>query len=402
MKVLLIDVNCKNSSTGKIVYNLYNFINSKGDEASICYGRGPIIVEKNIFKFGIDIETCLHAFLTRITGYTGCFSYFSTKRLIKYIKKFKPDVVHIHEMHAYFLNIGQLLNFLGKNNIRIIHTLHCEFSYTGKCGHSIDCDKWKTECSKCPYPHNYITSFFFDRTKYMFNKKRIYFDNIPFAIITTVSPWLTNRAKQSFLNKHTIKTIYNGVDTNVFYPRDTTKLKRILKIGNSKVVVSVAPHIMDIEKGGIYIEQLAREMKDVVFILVGTDEQKMKRNENVIYVPRIFDQNLLAEYYSIADVFVICSLKETFSLTCVEALCCGTPIAGFKCGAPEEIFDKPYARFVEYGDVSALDKIIKIQFNSDKNDVKLYGKNFSIEKTLEQYYQLYKEVVIDSEGNCVN
>ena len=99
MRVLLIDVNCKYSSTGKIVYDLFQYINATDDEAAVCYGRGEVINEPGIYKFGLDLETKLHAFLTRITGLTGCFSFFSTKRLIDYIEKFKPDVVHIHELH---------------------------------------------------------------------------------------------------------------------------------------------------------------------------------------------------------------------------------------------------------------------------------------------------------------
>ena len=105
MKILLIDVNCKNSSTGKILYDLYTGVNESGNEAAVCYGRGKKIKEHNIFKFGLDVETYIHALLTRITGFTGCFSPFSTIRLIRFIKKFKPDVVHIHELHAYFVNI---------------------------------------------------------------------------------------------------------------------------------------------------------------------------------------------------------------------------------------------------------------------------------------------------------
>ena len=109
MKVLLIDVNCKDSSTGRIVYDMYTSINSSGNIAAVCYGRGRELAEPNIIKFGLDWETALHAILTRITGYTGCFSYFSTRRLMKFIREFRPDVVHIHELHAYFVNTKPLL-----------------------------------------------------------------------------------------------------------------------------------------------------------------------------------------------------------------------------------------------------------------------------------------------------
>ena len=109
MRVLLIDVNCKNSSTGKIVYDLYQGLVANGHDAAVCYGRGPLIEEDNIYKFGLDWETNIHAGLARITGLNGCFSPFSTKRLIAFMEKFKPDVVHIHELHAYFVNIAPVI-----------------------------------------------------------------------------------------------------------------------------------------------------------------------------------------------------------------------------------------------------------------------------------------------------
>lgn len=130
----MIDVNCKNSSTGRIVYDLYSNINASGDVAAVCYGRGQKIDEPNIFKFGLDWETCLHAMLTRLTGFTGCFSFFSTRRLLNFIREFQPDVVHIHELHAYFVNIKLLISYLKKAEIRIVCTLHCEFMYTGNAG----------------------------------------------------------------------------------------------------------------------------------------------------------------------------------------------------------------------------------------------------------------------------
>ena len=176
MRVLLIDVNCKNSSTGKIVYDLYTYLNDHGNIATVCYGRGPKLHEKNIYKFGIDIETYLHAFLARITGYNGCFSYYSTKRLINYIEKFKPDMIHIHELHAYFVNIGTLINYIKKKQIPVVWTFHCEYMYTGKCGHAYDCENLKVECDNCPMLSKNPKSIFFDRTKEMFNfKKKLFF-----------------------------------------------------------------------------------------------------------------------------------------------------------------------------------------------------------------------------------
>ena len=362
MKVLLIDVNCKNSSTGNIVYNLYNYINSSGDEAAVCYGRGPKIEEKNIFKFGIDAETYLHALLTRITGFTGCFSFFSTRRLIKYIKEFNPDVVHIHELHAYFVNIKPLINFLKQNRIKTVMTLHCEFSYTGKCGHSVECEQWKTECKKCPHLRNYISTLWFDHTNYMFRSKKLLFKDFENLSIITPSNWLQKRVKESFLKDYPISVIHNGVDTDIFCPRNSEYLRNELGISkHEKVVLALAPHIMTNEKGGPFVKQLAKGLvgKNIRIIMVGVDGESRRNEDNIILYGPIYDKNKLAELYSLADLFLICSERENFPTTCIEAQCCGTPIYGFDTGGTRETITYTAEKsLVPYKDIASLQSLI--------------------------------------------
>lgn len=361
MKVLLIDVNCKNSSTGNIVYNLYNYINTFGDEAAICYGRGKKIYEKNIFKFSFDIETYFHAFLTRISGFTGCFSFFSTRRLIRYIEYFQPDVVHIHELHAYFVNIKTLMIFLKKNHIKTIITLHCEFMYTGKCGHSFKCEQWKSECKKCPNLDKYISTYWFDQTNYMFNEKKKLFENFENLVVITPSEWLGNRVKESFLKKYPLEIVANGINTDVFYPRDTEKLRNKLKIEkDEKVILSLAPHLMSKEKGGKYIKEIADKLKNkkIRVIMIGVDNIVEQHKDNLNLFGPIYDKNILAEYYSLADLFVICSERENFPTTCIEAQCCGTPIYGFDTGGVKETCVDETKNLVKYGDIESLTKMI--------------------------------------------
>ncbi|WP_288217800.1 glycosyltransferase [uncultured Fusobacterium sp.] len=397
MRILLIDVNCKNSSTGNIVYNLYNYINISGDEAAICYGRGPLIKEKKIFKFGLDLETYFHAVMTRITGFTGCFSFISTYRLIKYIKNFKPDIVHIHELHAYFVNIETLIKFLKKNKIKTIMTLHCEFIYTGKCGHSVECEQWKTECKKCPHLHDYISTKWFDKTNYMFNKKKELFKNFKELLIITPSKWLGNRVKESFLKKYPLKIICNGIDTDIFCPKNTKILKERLRIkDDEKVVLSLAPHIMSKEKGGVFIKEIANLIKDkkIKFILIGVDGVRKEYKDNLILFGPIYDKKLLAEYYSLADLFLICSERENFPTTCIEAQCCGTPIYGFDTGGVKEtlikIKSKDENRLVKYKDLKSLVKLIEAAPKKVEEDTKILS-NKAIEKySIERFCELHK------------
>jgi putative colanic acid biosynthesis glycosyltransferase len=395
MRILLIDVNCKNSSTGKIVYDLYTQCNNDGHEAAICYGRGPLVDEQNIYKFSSALEVFFHALMTRITGLTGYYSFFSTPRLINFIENFKPDVVHIHELHAYFVNLFPVMTYLKKNNIKTIWTFHCEFMYTGKCGHAYKCDKWKTECGKCPRVKDYPSSLFLDFTRKMFNDKKKAFNGFDNLTIVTPSQWLADRVRQSFLGDKRIEVIHNGIDTeNIFYPRTFDHLKKRHNITDEKVILAVAPDLMSESKGGRHVLNLAERMKNenVKFILIGVDNLSEQFDNNVIALGRTENQHELAEYYSMADVFVICSLRENFPTTCIEALACGTPICGFDEGGTKETAPNNLGRFVKLGDIDALKEEVFSILNQDiySEECANYGqKEYSKRNMYENYMRLY-------------
>lgn len=354
-RILLIDVNCKGSSTGKIVYDLYSDLRKNGRNACICYGRGELIDEEDIFKFGLDWETRIHAGMSRITGYNGCFSPFSTKRLIKKIDEFKPDIIHIHELHAYFVNIRPLLEYIKGKKIPLIWTFHCEYMYTGKCGYAYECTNFQRECGNCPAIRDYPKSLYFDKTRQMLRvKKELLFD-MNFTIVTP-SQWLADRIRLSFLKNKEIRVIHNGIDTNIFHPKDTSELRKKHNIPEGyKIGLAVAPDIMSDRKGGKWVLKLAELMKEekIFFILIGGVAPD-SISSNVILLEKVRKQELLAQYYSLADFFLLFSERETYSMTCAEALCCGTPVIGFKCGAPETVFRDITAKFFDYGD---LDKV---------------------------------------------
>lgn len=270
-RVLLIDVNCKSSSTGKIVYDLYSGLRADGRKASVCYGRGEIIKEEGIYKFGLDWETRIHAGLARITGFNGYFSPLSTKRLINYIEQFKPDLIHLHELHAYFVNIRYLLGYIKEKEIPIVYTFHCEYMYTGKCGHAHECTNYQRECGNCPAIHDYPKSLFFDKTRQMLCMKKKILSNLDFTIVTP-SEWLASRVKTSFLKDKKIEVIHNGIDTDIFHPVDSEDLRQRLGIPEDyKVVLAVAPNIMSEAKGGEWIIKTSNIMRNekTVFLLVG-------------------------------------------------------------------------------------------------------------------------------------
>ncbi len=408
MKILLIDVNCKYSSTGKIVYDLYNRLNADGHEARIAYGRGDVIDELGIYKFGIDMETKKHALLARLTGKNGCYSPKSTARLIEYIKEFKPDIIHIHELHAYFVNITELLTFLKKEQIPIVWTFHCEYMYTGKCGFAYECENYKSGCGNCPYLRQYVSSLFIDQSAKLLAEKKKAMDGLNIKSIVTPSKWLADKTKETYLYKYDIQVIHNGIDTDgIFYPRPTDAALRAEYGINAddRLILAVAPNIMDVRKGGQMVIDLAETMPDTQFVLVGADETK-RYSDNVQLIARTKNQDELARWYSEADLFIICSKAENFPTTCIEALCCGTAVVGLdECGT-KETAPAPYGTFVKVeiaGDedvkyaatLEELQKAIsnQIKISKSSDEIREFAVcNYDNTVMYKNYLEIYKSI----------
>jgi glycosyltransferase involved in cell wall biosynthesis len=270
--------------------------------------------------------------------YGGC--YFSTKKLISIIKKEKPDVVQIHCINGYFVNVYKLIEFLKKSHIKTVLTLHAEFMHTANCAHAYDCEKWKSGCGKCPSRRQETKSLFFDRTHTSWNRMKRAFEGFENDLmVVSVSPWLMERAKQSPIlekKKHTV--IYNGLDTNVFQPYNIDELKEKHGITNEKIIFHATPDFSQATsnlKGGHFVVEMAKRMKDenVRFIVAGSYNKSIEYPKNMILLGKVADQELLAKYYSMADVTLLTSKRETFSMVCAESFCCGTPVVGFKAGA---------------------------------------------------------------------
>lgn len=371
MKVLLIDVNCKNSSTGKIVYDLYTRLRQDGHRCAICYGRGAQVDEEDIYKFGLDWETNLHAGLARLTGLNGCFSAFSTDRLLRFLEAFQPDVVHIHELHAYFVNIGPVLRYLKKKNIPVVWTFHCAYMYTGKCGVPFDCQKWQTGCKGCPRVQDYPKSLLLDFAAPMLRWKRKLLQDLNFTVVTP-SCFLADQVKKSFLQDKPIRIIPNGIDTqSVFYPRvqqQCDALRQQYGLANKKVILSVAPGIMTEQKGGQTVLALSKNFvgENVHFVLIGAEENDTPA-PNVTMLKRTADQQELSLWYSAADVFLICSQYENFPTTCLEAMCCGTPVVGLDNGGTKETVPAPYGLFVNSKDMQVLKEAVLTQMEEKAN-----------------------------------
>lgn len=393
MKVLQVNCVYKTGSTGKIVYDLHTELQKRGIESVVCYGRGEKSSEPNVYKTCGELYSKFNNLITRFTGvmYGGCL--LSTNRLISVIKKEKPDVVHLHCINGYFVNIYRLVQWLKKNHVKTVLTLHAEFMYTGNCGHSFDCEKWKTGCGQCPRVCKETKSLLLDGTARSWTRMRAAFAGFEEeCAVTSVSLWLMERAMQSpILKTFRHVTVMNGVDTTVFYPRDGEALRERYGLTGKKVVLHVTA-VFSVEpghiKGGWYVAELAKRMPEVTFVVIGSREQVVDLPENVLNLGRVEDQRALAEWYSAADVTLLTSKRETFSMIVAESLCCGTPVVGFKAGGPESIAVEECSRFVEYGDLDGLEAALSTGFPLVLEDARAQYRR---ERMTEHYVRLYEE-----------
>ncbi len=403
MKVLQVNSVYRKGSTGKIVYDIHTALTKQGITSIVCYGRGERIQENNVYKTCGELYSKFNHFWANITGlkYGGCF--YSTCRLIYRIKKEKPDIVHLHCLNGYYVNIYRLIRWLKANHIKTVLTLHAEFMHTGGCGHSMDCEEWKSNkgCgqSKCPRLRTDIESWLFDRTSTMWRYMKSAFQGFDEdLIVTSVSPWLKERAEiSSILRGKRHCTVLNGIDTNVFHSyglEDSQALKAELNIGAEKVVFHASAFFSDDPmhiKGGYYLIELAKQMPEVIFVVAGNGKNQISVPNNVILLGRVGDQIKLARLYSMADITVLTSKKETFSMIVAESLSCGTPIVGFNAGAPERIGLKGYCKFVEYGDLNGLKQsLLEILDNGfDAHKLEYNAQIYAKEHMVAQYYKCY-------------
>lgn len=392
MKVLFINTVYGKGSTGRIIADLGRMLEENGHEYKVAYGRGDNSNDPHCYRIGNNLGVYIHAGLSRITDRSGFYSTVSTKKLIKFIKEYNPDIIHLHNLHGYYLNVEVLFNYLADEfKGRVIWTLHDCWAFTGHCVHFTyaKCDKWKTHCRNCPQKKEYPSSIVFDRSLRNYNIKKSLFNRVKKLEIITVSKWLEETVRHSFLSKNKVKTIYNGIDTDRFH-YVSNNVKRELKIENKKMIFLVSDGWND-QKGYSKVLDVAEKApSDWRFVMVGLTEKQLKKlPENIIGFERIWNQDKLIEFYSAADVFFNPSLEETFGLVTAEAMACGTPAVVMNSTAcPELIVEDSCGRILDLN--TNIDRVIIAIKESipKKNSIKMI---FSNDVFLRNYYLLYNE-----------
>ena len=401
MKVFAINVVCGTGSTGRIVTDIYHLLTQNGDQCRVAYSRGSAPKEIDAVKIGSKSDIYGHALLSRITDKQGFYSKQATRQLIEKIREYNPDIIHLHNVHGYYLNIEILFDFLRIYSKPVIWTLHDCWSFTGHCTHfsRAECDKWKEGCSKCPQKKEYPASLFLDNSKDNWILKKQIFSGLNLTIVT-VSEWLKKMVSQSFLQDCHVRTIYNGLDLEVF---KTTEIdfRKEYGIEDKHLILGVA-NVWTKSKGIDDFMQLADMIgDDYRIVLVGVSKQQKKHmKSNMIGIENTSDARCLAGIYTAADVFVNTSVEETMGMTTVEALACGTPAIVYNAtGIPDVLADMPEMVVSPHNIVGVKEMIERIcETGIEQEKLLNIARKFDKWKRFQEYLDLYREVIVCSKN----
>lgn len=403
MKVLQINTVCSQGSTGRNACEIAQTLESKGVETVIAYGQ-YVSDAPQAYKFGFRVENIIHSALSRLTGRQGMFSYFGTKALIKKIREFSPDIIHMGNLHGNYVNIRLLFKYIAKKNIPVVMTAHDCWLYTGNCAHYISegCTRWETGCGNCPQVRAYPPSLFIDSGKKMYNIKKKLYDAVPNMTVVAVSDWILSEINRSMLRDKKTLRIYNWIDMDVFCPREGRAVCEKYGIpGDKKIILGVAGRFSPAK--GIYdfLALAAKTDDSVRIVLVGKDDAATAETvwpENIIRIPYTENTGELAALYSAADCFLNLSSAESFGKTTAEALCCGTPVIVYNTTACPELVGDGCGKVAELHDIDGLYRAVNEILKNGKSDysekcIAFAKENFSKEKNIDEYYKIYCETL---------
>jgi len=400
MKVLQINAVYAKLSTGRLAMEMHEFLKENGIQSFVACSS-IVGLSDEVYVIGNRLDYKIHGLLSRLFGLQGYFSVSSTKKLLKYIDGIQPDVVQLHNLHGNYINLPMLLNYLADKKIAVVIVLHDCWFFTGKCVHYTlaGCDKWKTECGSCPSLKKGNVSWFFDRSKKMQRDKKHLFCQIDRLGVVGVSDWITDDARQSILKNATIiKRIYNWIDINDFKPMPATDLRKKLNLVEDFIILGVAAGWSNAKGLDKFLKLSGLLQANQKIVLVGNMSDNIILPDNVLCVGSTDSVAQLAEFYSMADVFVTMSLEETFGKVSAEALACGTPVVCFRSTANPELVGEGCGYVVEKDDMQGMLSAIQTIYKNGKSEysslcVEFAEKNFLKNERMGDFLELYKRLL---------
>lgn len=405
--ILQINTIVNSGSTGRIAEEIGKLVMKYGWNSYIAYGRGDRPSNSDLIKVGNNLDLYQHVLETRVFDNHGLSSKRATNELIKKIKIINPDIIHLHNIHGYYLNYKLMFDFLKEIDKPVIWTLHDCWSFTGHCAFYdyVNCKKWQTGCDQCPQIHSYPKSLFTDNSKNNYQNKRLIFNSLRRLLLVPVSNWLSNQLKKSFLNGVPSKVIRNGIDLNVFRPTltDFSFLEKY-KIDHSKKIILGVASVWEHRKGFDDFLSLSDFLDDnYLILLIGLDNyqlNKIKSFNNIIGFSRTESTEELVIFYNLATVFFNPSREDNYPTTILESIACGTPVITYDTGGCKEALSDDVGYLVN---VSDFEKIVSTINLISLNGISFYNircrdhaeLNFDREIKFKEYMRIYKDLILN-------
>ena len=383
-------------ATGNIMMNIHNQLLEEQYDSYVFWGRGRAAQNEREIAILDEFGVKLHGVYTRITDKTGFASKKVTRKLIGKLQQIKPDILHLHNLHGYYINYPILFEYLAKKDIPVVWTLHDCWAYTGHCAHFsyIQCSKWTNMCSSCPQKREYPKSFFVDRSKKNYEAKKKYFCKVSNMTIVTPSDWLASMVRLSFLKQYEVKVIPNGIDTNRFKARKSS-FKTKHQIESKEMVLAVA-NVWNQKKGFDDVIKISEKLNPINYqvVMVGvTKEQIHTLPKTVLPIMRTASVDELVEIYSAADVFINPSYEETMGMVTVEALACGVPCFVYDKTAVPEVVDAKSGMIFQAGDIESICKAITNREYMKLTEMRQRAVLFDKKREYKKYLDLYDSVI---------
>jgi len=401
--LLQLNVTAGVGSTGRIAEEIGKIAISKGWNSYIAYGRDGKESESHLIKSSKRLNVLTHALSVRVFDNAGLLSTSDTKRLIKNIQEINPSIIHLHNLHGYWLNYRLLFDFLSERNIPVVWTIHDCWPFTGHCGHFVfqGCNRWKSGCYDCPLKRDFPTSYFIDRSKKNYEiKKKTFLQIRDRLILAPVSRWLSDLIGESFLGQIPRKVVYNGVDTKLFHPTGAAEIKSKLNIVRKKMLLAVASG-WDERKGISDYVKLRKYLpnSEYAIVMLGMNKTQIAQlPDGIIGLEPTESIVELAEYYRSADVLLSLSQVETFGLTIAEGMACGTPAIVYNATAMPELIGEGTGLVVMPGNLEEAAHAVQRVCNWDmeltaEKCVRHVKENFDSYQNYLEYFKLYDDLL---------
>lgn len=393
MKILFINCVCGVGSTGRIVIDLMQQAKAQGHTVKVaCSAIEPIrgVIPDEVITVGSKWDYYVHNILSRLTDKEGLFSKAATRKLVRQIQDFNPDIIHLHNLHGHWINYEILFDYLAKANKKVIWTLHDCWAFTGHCAHFslLKCEQWKTHCTCCPGLSSYPKCYGRGNALQNFERKKRAFTSVKNMMLVTPSSWLKNLVRQSFLEKYPIEVVHNKINQDVFYPRNSHFKEKYNLFG--KILVLGVANVWSKEKGFEDFLALRKLLSNDKYacVMVGVSAQQLKQlPNNIIGIQRTHSPQELAEIYSAADVFVNMTYQDNYPTVNLEAISCASPVISYQTGGSCEAFDAFSGIGVPQGNIQAVADAISQALTLSKQQILHRANEF---KDFGNYQHLYQ------------